>query len=97
MLFIFPCISTEVFWLIVLAFIITLVLFIALFICLIRSMFRRGKVRWCFGFFPPGIIFWKRKSIEEELSELKGYEMWLKSELDIVRREIEEREKHKSW
>ncbi|MGQ9468281.1 MAG: hypothetical protein ACUVTD_00370 [Nitrososphaerales archaeon] len=85
---------TEAFLLIILTFII-FVIFIAIFIYLMHSVFRWGKVRWGFGFFPPGIVLWK-KSVEEELSELRSYEMWLKSELDRIRREIEEREKHKS-
>jgi len=38
-----------------------------------------------------------RGSIEEELLELRNYEMWLRSELERVRKEIEERETCRSW
>jgi hypothetical protein len=34
---------------------------------------------------------WKKRSVEEELSELRSYEVWLRSELERVRKEIEER------
>jgi hypothetical protein len=42
-------------------------------------------------------LFWKRRSIEEELSDLRGYRKWLEAELDRVRREIEEREKRRFY
>jgi len=69
------------------------VVFAALSIYIIRSALKLGGVRWALGFFPPGVVWWKRRSVEEELSELRIYEMWLRSELERVRKEIEEREK----
>ena len=36
-------------------------------------------------------------SFEEELLELRNYEMWLRSELEGVRKEIEEQETRRSW
>ncbi|MEM3531158.1 MAG: hypothetical protein QXD42_05115 [Nitrososphaerales archaeon] len=78
-----------------LLFLIPFIIFIAIFIYSIHSAFKFSKARWGFGFFPPGIFFWRGRSIEDELSELRSYEAWLKSELDRVRKEIEERERRK--
>jgi len=36
-------------------------------------------------------------SFEEELLELRSYEVWLVCELEGVRRKIEERETRRSW
>jgi len=83
----------EAVWLVLLLFLLIFVVFAALTIYLMRSALKWGESRWVFGFFPPGVVLWKKRSVEEEISELKRYEMWLKSELERVRREIEEREK----
>jgi hypothetical protein len=69
------------------------VLFAALSIYIMRSAVRWGGVSWAFGVFPPGLVLWRKKPVETRLSELRSYEMWLKSELDWVRKEIEEMEK----
>lgn len=99
MYFIFPFVWVGESWLalllIMLLFFTTFIIFIAMFIYSIRSAFKFSKARWGFGFFPPGIFFWKGRSIEEEISELRSYEAWLKSELDRVRKEIEEMERRK--
>jgi len=87
----------EAVWLVLLLSLLIFAVFAALFIYLMRSAFKLGGVRWTFGFFPPGVVVWKRKSVEEELSELRSYEIWLRSELERVRREIEERERCRSW
>jgi len=71
--------------------------FTALILYILRTVSKPSGVRWAFGFFPPGVVWWKKKSVEEELSELRSYEMWLRSELERVRREIEEREKRNLW
>lgn len=95
-LFIFPFIwgaEIEAGSLAILLFIIPFLIFTALFIFLTLSAFRASKVRWGFGIFPPGFLFWKGRSIEEELSELRSYERWLELELERVRREIERRER----
>jgi hypothetical protein len=68
------------------------VLFAALSIYM-RSAVRWGGVSWAFGVYPPGLALWRKKPVETRLSELRSYEMWLKSELDWVRKEIEEMEK----
>jgi hypothetical protein len=83
----------EAVWLVLLLSLLIFVVFVVLSIYLMRSALKLGEVRWAFGFFPPGVVLWRKKSVEEELSELRRYEMWLRSELERVRREIEEREK----
>jgi len=83
-------------WLVLLLSLLIFVVFAALSIYLMRSALKWRSVHWAFGFFPPGVIVWKRKTAEEELSELRSYEMWLRSELERVRREIEERERRRS-
>jgi len=70
--------------------IIVFVVFLAFTTYFMRTPFKRSLY---FGFFPPGVFFWRRSSREEYLSELRRYEMWLMSELEWVRREIEEEEK----
>jgi|YelNatPaOPRAMG01_1025707.scaffolds.fasta_scaffold49487_3 hypothetical protein len=83
----------EAVWLVLLLSLLIFVVFAALFIYLMRSALKSSGVRWAFGFFPPGVVLWKKRSVEEELSELRSYEVWLRSELERVRKEIEEREK----
>jgi hypothetical protein len=83
----------EAVWLVLALSLLIVVVFVALSIYLMRSALKLCGVRWAFGFFPPGVVLWRKRSAEEELAELRRYEMWLRSELERVRREIEEREK----
>jgi hypothetical protein len=53
----------------------THLMLIAFYTYLMRSALKLGGVRWAFGFFPPGVVL-RRSSVEEELSELRSYEMW---------------------